>query len=198
VHALCRRLLGNESDAEDATQESLLLAVRSLQRFDGRSSFGTWIYRITTNACIDELRRRRRRPLVGFEIEGSDDASGGERSGSQRSMSGRLVAGAAGEGGGRGAVGRPAFGAPAADPSDAATRRVDVDAALSSLPIEFRTAVVLRDLCDLTYEEIAHVLEVPVGTVRSRIARGRAALADLLGDGGNPSGPPNVEEALGT
>jgi len=73
-----------------------------------------------------------------------------------------------------------------------------VDAALSSLPIEFRTAVVLRDLCDLTYEEIAHVLEVPVGTVRSRIARGRAALADLLGDGGNSSGPPNVEEALGT
>ncbi len=71
-----------------------------------------------------------------------------------------------------------------------ATNRVDVDAALAALLPEFRLAVVLRDLCDLSYEEIAVVMEVPVGTVRSRIARGRGVLADLLG---NDSGPGVVQ-----
>ena len=66
------------------------------------------------------------------------------------------------------------------DPADEATARVDVDAALRRLAPEHRVAVVLRDVCDLTYEEIATVLDVPVGTVRSRIARGRGALADLM------------------
>ncbi len=62
VHALCRRLAGNESDALDATQEALLAVVRGLPRFDGRAAFTTWLYRVATNACLDELRRRRRRP----------------------------------------------------------------------------------------------------------------------------------------
>ena len=173
VHALCRRMLCDEADAEDATQETLLLAVRSLSRFDGRSSFGTWIYRIATNACIDELRRRRRRPLVGLDHARSGDTEG--------------VAN-------HGALGPR----PAEDPADSAARRLDVDSALSSLPVEFRVSVVLRDLCGLSYEEIASALRVPVGTVRSRIARGRAALADLLGDPGNPGQPSNVESGQGT
>jgi RNA polymerase sigma-70 factor (ECF subfamily) len=63
------------------------------------------------------------------------------------------------------------------DPADIVAARVDVDAALASLPLEFRTAVVLRDVCDLPYDEIAGILGVPVGTVRSRIARARSALA---------------------
>lgn len=67
---------------------------------------------------------------------------------------------------------------------DAVADRLDIDAALAELPEEFRVAVVLRDLCDLDYARIAEVLDVPPGTVRSRIARGRAALADRLG---NPS-----------
>lgn len=172
VHALCRRMLADADDADDATQETLLSAVRSLSRFDGRSSFGTWIYRIATNACIDECRRRRRRPLVGLDREGTGD---GPAPGSDG-----------------------AFGTITEDPSEVAVRRVDVDAALSTLPLEFRTAVVLRDLCDLAYEEIARVLEVPVGTVRSRIARGRAALADLLEVPWNPPEPQSVKTQLGT
>lgn len=71
------------------------------------------------------------------------------------------------------------------DPRDGATAvdaRLDVDAALATLPPEFRAAVVLRDLCDLDYAEVAEVLGVPPGTVRSRIARGRAALATALGE----------------
>jgi RNA polymerase sigma-70 factor (ECF subfamily) len=76
----------------------------------------------------------------------------------------------------------PAETAVAVSPEDAIGARLDVDAALRRLPEEFRVAVVLRDLCDLDYAEIADVLGVPAGTVRSRIARGRAALAEALGN----------------
>ena len=74
--------------------------------------------------------------------------------------------------------------AASADATDAVDARLDVDAALATLPEEFRVAVVLRDLCDLDYAEIAEVLDVPPGTVRSRIARGRAALDARFGNPG--------------
>jgi len=63
VHAVCRRITGHDADAADAAQEAMIAIVRNLERFDGRSSFGTWVYRIATNASLDELRRRRRRPM---------------------------------------------------------------------------------------------------------------------------------------
>lgn len=151
MHALCRRMTGNDADAADAAQDALVAVVRGLHRFDGRSRFSTWVYRVTVNTCLDELRRRRRRP------EPRDlDAS--------------------------------AFttAAPGAAVDSSVADRLDVDAALRALPPEFRAAVVLRDLCGLDYAEIAEMLAVPPGTVRSRIARGRAALADRLG---NPSRP---------
>jgi RNA polymerase sigma-70 factor (ECF subfamily) len=156
-------MLGNEADAVDATQDALLSAVRAIGRFDGRSAFGTWLYRIATNACLDELRRRRRRPLVGLPGESDDD--------------GRFARASTGDGAGDL---RPAFGSGSRDPAEVAAARVDVDAALRRLAPEHRTALVLRDVGDLTYEEIADILDVPIGTVRSRIARGRAALADLV------------------
>jgi RNA polymerase sigma-70 factor, ECF subfamily len=146
VLAICRRITGNDADAADAAQEALLAIVRGLPRFDGRSSINTWLYRVTTNACLDELRRRKRRPAVGLpELE-------------------RLEVG----------------NAPAAD--DLLADRLRLDAALAALPEEFRVPVVLRDVGDLDYAEIATVLGIPPGTVRSRIARGRMALARALGD----------------
>jgi RNA polymerase sigma-70 factor (ECF subfamily) len=69
-----------------------------------------------------------------------------------------------------------------ADPAETATARVDVDTALGRLTLDARSAIVLRDFCDLSYEEIAEIVGVPIGTVRSRIARARATLADFLGD----------------
>jgi RNA polymerase sigma-70 factor (ECF subfamily) len=159
LRALCGRLTGDPSDADDACQEALVAVVRGLPRFDGRSSFATWAYRVATNTCLDELRRRRRRPLLRppeEEFPASTD--------------GRAPAGL--------------DGADVGDVGDRVAARVDVDAALGQLAPEFRAAVVLRDLCQLSYEEIAHVLDVPVGTVRSRIARGRATLLSVLG--GNP------------
>ena len=154
VSTLCRRLTGNGADADDATQEALIAVVRGIRRYDGRAAFTTWLYRVTTNACLDELRRRKRRPLpVG-------DAFVEPRS--------------------------------SADPAAEAGARVDVDRALAHLPHDFRAAVVLRDLCQLDYAEIADVLDIPIGTVRSRIARGRAAVADALGNQEPPANRPTV------
>jgi RNA polymerase sigma-70 factor (ECF subfamily) len=152
VHAICRRVLGNPDDALDATQEALLAISRAIGRFDGRAAFTTWLYRVATNAAIDELRRRRRRPVP-------DDLLPMEAS--------------AGPG------------------PEGVVDRLDIDAALARVPEEFRVAVVLRDLCDLDYARIAEVLGVPTGTVRSRISRGRAALARELTDeaAGNPATP---------
>lgn len=146
IHALCRRLLGNDEDALDATQEALVSVARGIGRFDGRSAFSTWVYRVATNAALDELRRRRRRP----EPVAVDAAAG------------------------------PALAATQPDPAAAVAARLDVDAALAALPPDQRAAVVLRDLLTLDYAEIAGVLDIPIGTVRSRIARGRAALALAL------------------
>lgn len=153
IYGLCRRIAGNDADALDATQEALLAVVRGLPRFDGRAAFSTWAYRVATNACLDELRRRARRPEP-VDPAGSADAT------------------------------------PAQPPLDQrVTDRLAIDDAVAELPEEFRTAVVLRDVLGLDYAEIAAVLDIPPGTVRSRIARGRRALAASLG---NPTTDPVV------
>jgi RNA polymerase sigma-70 factor (ECF subfamily) len=149
VHAICRRVTGHPQDALDATQEALIAVTRGLHRYDGRARFTTWLYRVATNAALDELRRRKRRPEP---VEVGDD---------------RAAAAFGGE--------------------SAVDARLDVDAALATLGPEFRAAVVLRDLCDLDYAEIAEILDIPIGTVRSRIARGRVAIADRLRE---PAAPP--------
>ena len=162
VHAVCRRIVIDADDALDATQDALVAIARGIRRFDGRSAFSTWAYRVATNAALDELRRRKRRPLVAVDALPDTAVAGGEE---------RVDA------------------------------RLDVDAALERVPEEFRVAVVLRDLADLDYAEIAAVLDVPVGTVKSRVARGRAALrAELSGDpdltdhrdGSSPGNRPRV------
>ena len=65
IHAVCRRITGNPADADDAAQEALIAIVRAIGRFDDRARFSTWAYRVAVNASLDELRRRRRRPLTG-------------------------------------------------------------------------------------------------------------------------------------
>jgi RNA polymerase sigma-70 factor (ECF subfamily) len=147
IHAVCRRVAGSTRDADDACQEALIKIVRSLPRFDGRSSFGTWAYRIATNASLDELRKRQRRPT----LHAVDDDS------------------------------RPDAADPRADGfADRFPDRLVLDDALDRLPEDLRIAVVLRDVADLDYAEIAATLDLPIGTVKSRISRGRAALAAQL------------------
>jgi RNA polymerase sigma-70 factor (ECF subfamily) len=153
IQAVCRRILLNDSDADDATQNAMIAIVRGYESFDGRSAFSTWVYRIATNAALDELRRRRRRPLSLFSNDGQQvdiaDTHSDDR--------------------------QLAFEA-----SDYLAQ------GLAQIPEEFRVALVLRDVADLDYEEISQVLNIPIGTVRSRIARGRGRLADILGNSDAP------------
>jgi RNA polymerase sigma-70 factor (ECF subfamily) len=148
-YAVCRRILWSEEDALDATQEAMISIAKAVSRFDGRSAFSTWCYRIATNAALDEVRRTKRRPRPASDLllaEGGEIADLSSRD---------QVAG------------------PTVD-------RLAVAEALGRLPDEQRVAVVLRDIADLEYAEIEEVLGVPIGTVRSRIFRGRAALAEIL------------------
>jgi RNA polymerase sigma-70 factor (ECF subfamily) len=153
IRAVCRRILLNDSDADDATQNAMIAIVRGYETFDGRSAFSTWVYRIATNAALDELRRRRRRPLSLFSNDGQQvdiaDTHSDDR--------------------------QLAFEA-----SDYLAQ------GLAQIPEEFSVALVLRDVADLDYEEISQVLNIPIGTVRSRIARGRGRLADILGNSDAP------------
>ncbi len=162
LFALCRRIVG-ESDADDATQETLMAIVRGLPKFDGRSTFVTWSHRVATNACLDELRRRERRPKLRL-LDDRPEPRTGRGSGGALHVTEHLPG----------------------DDIDGVADRLDLDQALATLPVDQRVAVVLRDLCALSYDEIAAVLDVPPGTVRSRIARGRARMHDHLV--GNPTG----------
>jgi RNA polymerase sigma-70 factor, ECF subfamily len=161
VHAVCRRIAGSSRDADDAAQEAMIGIVRGLAKFDGRSTFSTWAYRIATNAALDELRRRRRRPALHAV---PDDGS------------------------------PPQTTDPTAERQvEAVLDRSSLDGALAGLADDFRTAVVLRDVADLDYAEIAEVLQIPVGTVKSRIARGRSQLAETLGNRDTLAGRPTNE-----
>jgi RNA polymerase sigma-70 factor (ECF subfamily) len=155
---VCRRIAGANRDADDACQEALIKIVRNLPRFDGRSSFSTWAYRIATNASLDELRKRDRRPRLAVD----DDLHAEPTD------------------------------VTAEQPVEQLADRLLLDAALDQLPEDLRVAVVLRDVANLDYAEIAEVLDVPVGTVKSRISRGRSALASMLRlDADPPPGPGN-------
>lgn len=146
IYNFAYRLTGNPDDAADLAQEVLLRVRRGLATYQP-GSFDGWLWRITRNAFLDEVRKRQRRPTVALP----DDDRG--------------------------------IGNPSPSPDDVlATIRLgeDVQSALLKLPYDFREAVVLCDVVGLTYEEIAAAADVPVGTVRSRIHRGRKLLREQL------------------
>ncbi len=144
LYNVAYRLAGNDADAQDLVQETLLRVRRGLESYEP-GSLPAWLSRIVTNVFLDEVRRRRRRPTDPF----GDDAE-------------RVLPPSA------------AADEISADLSD------EVQGALSSLSDEFRTAVVLCDVVGLSYDEIAAMQGVPVGTVRSRIHRGRRLLRAAL------------------
>ena len=150
VFNLCLRILGDADEAADASQDAFLSALRKLHTFRGEAAFTTWLHRVTVNACYDELRRKRRRPLLHVVADGEDD--------------------------------RPQPAPIAEDPAPAVELSVDVARALRTVPEEFRVALVLADVEDRPYDRISEVLGIPIGTVKSRVFRGRAALGRALGE----------------
>ncbi len=150
VFNLALRMAGTVEEAEDLTQEVFLRVYRHLAKFNGRSTLKTWIYRITLNHCRSRLGRRK---LPTRPLAEENEGEGAELVDERRG---------------------PEEDALARD----ASRRVA--RALRGLRPRFREAVVLRDLEGLSYDEIAEVLEIRIGTVRSRIARGRDRLRTIL------------------
>ncbi len=158
VYALCYRFTGNTADAEDLTQDVFLKIYSNLGSFDARrGSLQVWIATMTRNLLVDNFRRTRNLRATGSLDEGWD---------AQEEL-------------------KPLERLSAAGPSPhemAARRELEkiVQKALAQVSPELREAVILRDLQDLDYKEIAQILGIPEGTVKSRISRGRAELARLL------------------
>lgn len=157
VYGLCYRLLGGKEAAEDATQEAFISAFTHLDSFR-QGSFKSWIMRIAANASYDELRRRARRPTVSIDYD-EDDESGG-------------------------AVSVPDAGPLPEELTLRKELREAVEAGLQSLQEDQRMAVILCDLQELAYEEIAQITHSSIGTVKSRISRGRARLREYLRERG--------------
>ncbi len=154
VYNLSYRMLGDPDSAADAAQEAFLNAFRNIRSFRG-GSFRSWLLRIATNACYDLLRARQRRPSTSLDAAPEDD---GDASPLQIADT-------------------------AESPDEFALRRelaAAIQQALGALPEEQRVIVILCDIEGLPYEEIAQITGANLGTVKSRLSRGRARLRDAL------------------
>lgn len=155
VLALTQRMCGNPDDAAEAAQEAFFSAWQGLESFRGESSFSTWLYRLASNACVDLLRREGRRQAA---VSLDDEDLNLD------------------------------IPAPLSSPQEEAERRElgeQIEAGLRALPPEYRAVLVLREIQQLRYDEIAEALEVDIGTVKSRISRGRKRLRVFLLERGN-------------
>lgn len=162
VYGLCYRFTGNAADAEDLTQDVFLKIYINLGSFDAaRGSLPVWITTMTRNLLVDNFRRTRNLRATSSLDQGWNETDGSKP---RLSLADRMAD-----------VG--------ASPHETAARnelKRMVEKALQKVSVDLREAVILRDLQDLDYKEIAQVLGIPEGTVKSRISRGRAELARLL------------------
>ena len=160
VYGLCYRFTGSASDAEDLTQDVFLKVYRNLKSFDvERGSFPTWLTTLTRNLLVDHFRRTRAEQTTQSLDAGWEDLEGTSASPAEKLHTAQ------------------------ADPlKNYMDRELQdlVQKALLQVSPELREAVILRDLKDMDYREIAEVLRIPEGTVKSRISRGRVELARLL------------------
>lgn len=149
------RMMGELDAAEDATQEAFISAYKSIRSFRG-GSFKGWLLRIVTNACYDELRRRKRRPTTPLEPLDEDD---------EEIESPHWIAD------------------PGESPEQSAERQelsLAIQNCLEQLPEEFKAVVILVDIQAIDYTEAAEVMHLPLGTIKSRLARARVRLRDCL------------------
>ena len=158
VYRLAYRMCGNAYDADEAAQEAFVAAWRALPNFRGDAKFSTWLYRLTTNAAIDVMRREKRHQSAGDGemIEVADDADSPQET------------------------------------VERTEQQEAVQEALATLSEEYREVLLLRYMEELDYAEIAEVLQLPSGTVKSRINRAKAALKTALLKSGNIFGGSSV------
>ena len=158
VYRLAYRMCGNAYDADEAAQEAFVAAWRALPNFRGDAKFSTWLYRLTTNAAIDVMRREKRHQTVGDGemVDLADDADSPQET------------------------------------VERTEQQEAVQKALATLSEEYREVLLLRYMEELDYAEIAEVLQLPSGTVKSRINRAKAALKTALLKSGNIFGGSSV------
>ena len=155
VYNLAYRIMGDPASASDATQEAFIAAYQHIEGFRGKyaSSFKSWLMRIVSNACYDELRRRKRHPTTSIEDFEIDEEA------------------------------NPALVSKTEGP-EMFTEREEmarvIEAGIRTLPADQRVTLVLADVQDFSYQEIAEATDSPLGTVKSRLARARAKLRDYL------------------
>ncbi|UOQ87508.1 RNA polymerase sigma factor SigW [Gracilibacillus salinarum] len=154
VYAICFRMIGNKHEAEDIAQEAFIRAYLNIQSYDENRKFSTWLYRIATNLTIDRIRKKKPDFYLDAEIKGTDGLN----------MYAQL---------------------PAEDPlPDQEVESLEMQSYIQNeimqLPAKYRSIIALRFIDELSLKEISEILEIPVGTVKTRIHRGREALRKRL------------------
>ena len=157
VFALTKRMCRNPADAEEAAQEAFLAVWQGLPFFRGDSSFSTWLYRLVSNACVDVLRREgRHQTAAGPSLD--DEAV---------------------------SIDVPDAAPTPHDAAEQSELRQQIEEGLAALSPEHREVLILREMHQLSYDEIAETLDMDIGTVKSRINRGRKQLRKILLESGN-------------
>ena len=167
VLALTTRMCKNPADAEEAAQEAFLSAWQGLPFFRGDASFSTWLYRLASNACVDLLRREGRRQSAAGPSLNDEEVQ----------------------------LEVPDTAPSPQEQAERSELRQQIEAGLQALTPDHRQVLLLREMHQLSYDEIAQTLDVDVGTVKSSINRGRKQLRNFLLSSGNFSPPPASKEA---
>ncbi|WP_445490862.1 RNA polymerase sigma factor SigW [Niallia sp. 03133] len=154
VYQICYRMLGNRHEAEDMAQEAFIRAYVNIHRFNIDLKFSTWLYRIATNLCIDRIRKKKPDYYLDAEVPGTE----GLNMYSQISADTRLPE----------------------DDVESLELQALIQTEISKLPDKYRAVIVLKYIEELSLNEISEILELPLGTVKTRIHRGREALRKQL------------------
>lgn len=156
IFQLCYRMLGNRHEAEDSAQEAFIRAYINIHSYDTSKKFSTWLYRIATNLCIDRIRKKKPDYYLDAEVPGTEGLD----------MYSQLAADQA---------------LPEEEVENHELNE-KIDQEILNLPEKYRSAIVLKYIEELSLKEISDVLDLPIGTVKTRIHRGREALRNRLRD----------------
>lgn len=154
LYQVCFRMLGNKQEAEDIAQEAFVRAYINLHTYDQKRKFSTWLYRIATNLCIDRIRKKKPDYYLDAEVAGTDGLDMYSHIASTEKLPDETV--------------------------EQMELQDRIQYEISRLPDKYRAVIVLKYIEDLSLQEISEILDLPLGTVKTRIHRGREALRKQL------------------